>query len=361
MDAVERRIATLWPELTERQRRLLLGAEARELGWGGVSVVARVAGVARSTVTLAVAELDQPAVLAEGRSRSDWKDVDMTADDPIAALQGRLPRHWHLLDGLRGVVRGDERWRWFEVGCSLGAGEGDELSDADVAIGYVDMTDVDELEAAARSVAASIGPPIDMIVHRMDGWPEDVCRVAAEHDDGVQLDLVMMPAPQRHGLPDRTIAIVDKDGQLVNPYVSRSSQPPSPEVAREWVFLFLGWWALSAADKYVARRSWFEATEALAEARKLALRLFATGRGVPYPLYGLVSLLDFPPFEVPDGLADTYCTPSHPPGVVAALRAARISCAARPRAPHVDSARTWTRRWPRSRPIDSPSAEDVAE
>jgi hypothetical protein len=74
-EAVGRRIATLWPSLTERQRRLLLGAEARELGWGGVSAVARVVGVARSTVTLAVAELDRPSELPEGRSRRRGGDA----------------------------------------------------------------------------------------------------------------------------------------------------------------------------------------------------------------------------------------------------------------------------------------------
>lgn len=250
---------------------------------------------------------------------SDWQDLDVAAEDPIAPLQDRLPRHWLVLDALRSVVRGDERWRWFEVGCSLGTGGGDQLSDADVAIGYTDITDPAELEAAALSVAASIGPPIDIIGHRLDGWPDDVYRVAAEYDDGVQLDLVMMPARQRLGLPDRTIAIVDKDGHLVTPVVPRSSQPPSLEIAREWVFL--GWWALSAADKYVVRGSWFEATESLAEARKFALFLYATGRDVPYPSYGLVSLLDFPPFALPPNLADTYCTPADPPGVGAALRA----------------------------------------
>ena len=59
----------MWPHLSERQRRLLLGVEARELGWGGVSSVARVAGVARSTVTVAVAELEVPTRVPEGRSR----------------------------------------------------------------------------------------------------------------------------------------------------------------------------------------------------------------------------------------------------------------------------------------------------
>jgi Rhodopirellula transposase. len=69
VEGVRRRITTMWPHLSERQRRLLLGVEARELGWGGVSSVARVAGVARSTVTVAVAELEVPTGVPEGRSR----------------------------------------------------------------------------------------------------------------------------------------------------------------------------------------------------------------------------------------------------------------------------------------------------
>ena len=48
---------------------MLLGAEARELGWGGVSAVARAAGVSRTTVTLAVADVEAPPELPEGRSR----------------------------------------------------------------------------------------------------------------------------------------------------------------------------------------------------------------------------------------------------------------------------------------------------
>ena len=92
VDAAERRIATLWPQLTERQRRLLLGVEARELGWGGVSAVARAAGVARSTVTLAVAELDRPAVLEEGRSRRPGagRKPAVVADPGLAAALDAL-------------------------------------------------------------------------------------------------------------------------------------------------------------------------------------------------------------------------------------------------------------------------------
>jgi hypothetical protein len=48
------------PHLTERQRRLLFGAAARALGYGGVSRVARLAGASRPTVRRGAAELDQP-------------------------------------------------------------------------------------------------------------------------------------------------------------------------------------------------------------------------------------------------------------------------------------------------------------
>src|ERR1035438_4068630 len=52
------KFAALFPHLDERQRRLLMGAEARALGHGGVTAVARAAGASRMTVTGGVAELD---------------------------------------------------------------------------------------------------------------------------------------------------------------------------------------------------------------------------------------------------------------------------------------------------------------
>jgi hypothetical protein len=52
-DAVESlasRFEVLKPHLNERQRRLWLGAEARELGSGGAGIVAGAVGVAGDTV-----------------------------------------------------------------------------------------------------------------------------------------------------------------------------------------------------------------------------------------------------------------------------------------------------------------------
>src|SRR6516165_5976055 len=51
----------VFPHLDERQRRLLLGAEARALGHGGIRLVARAAGVREATVSLGVSELESGA------------------------------------------------------------------------------------------------------------------------------------------------------------------------------------------------------------------------------------------------------------------------------------------------------------
>ena len=242
----------------------------------------------------------------------------MTEADALASLRSRLPRHASLLDSMCDVVTRDDRWRFLEIGCSLGAGGGDELSDIDAGLGY-DGICASDLYTAARAFAVQIGVPVDLVVHRVDGWSDDVCRVAAEYADGLQLDLVLMPADGRPGLPDRSISIVDKDQHLAVAITPPVRLPPSIEVAREWVVL--GWWAIATADKYVRRNSLFEAVHAIDEARTHALRLWAAGRGVPYAAFGLTSLLDFPPFELPHELIATYAVPGDVDTVAAANRA----------------------------------------
>jgi Rhodopirellula transposase DDE domain len=66
--SVATRFADISPHLNERQRRLWVGSEARALGRGGVSLVARATGISRPTVHKALEELDAPP-LASGRVR----------------------------------------------------------------------------------------------------------------------------------------------------------------------------------------------------------------------------------------------------------------------------------------------------
>ncbi len=68
-ESLVRRFDHVKPHLSERQRRVWLGAEARELGRGGVRVVAQATGVSPDTVRRGRDELDDPQPLEVGRSR----------------------------------------------------------------------------------------------------------------------------------------------------------------------------------------------------------------------------------------------------------------------------------------------------
>ena len=59
--AIQLRYAALDPVLDERSRRRFAAAEARAAGRGGVAIVSRITGVARSTINRGLAELDDNA------------------------------------------------------------------------------------------------------------------------------------------------------------------------------------------------------------------------------------------------------------------------------------------------------------
>jgi transposase len=71
-DQLALKFEVLLPHLNERQRRLLLAAEARLLGHGGVRAVAQVAGVSESTVRRGVFELEEGQdPFPDGRARRE--------------------------------------------------------------------------------------------------------------------------------------------------------------------------------------------------------------------------------------------------------------------------------------------------
>src|SRR5664279_3511829 len=86
VESVARRYLVLRPHLDERQRRLFLGAEAREFGTGGIKVVAAATGVHPDTIARGVRELAgeaEPAV----RVRAPGVAADL--DDEVDAEPGR--------------------------------------------------------------------------------------------------------------------------------------------------------------------------------------------------------------------------------------------------------------------------------
>jgi transposase len=100
------KFAVLLPHLNERQRRLAVAAEARVLGRGGVSVVARASGLSRPTVYRALAELDAPPADLQyaraaggGRRRLVDKDPRLLVDlerlvDPATRGDPSSPLRW---------------------------------------------------------------------------------------------------------------------------------------------------------------------------------------------------------------------------------------------------------------------------
>ena len=66
---VSERSEDILATLNERQRRLWAGAEARQIGRGGINIVAKATGMSRTTVAKGVRELENEESPGEGRIR----------------------------------------------------------------------------------------------------------------------------------------------------------------------------------------------------------------------------------------------------------------------------------------------------
>jgi hypothetical protein len=69
LQGVVERIGHMLPSLNEKQKRHMLAAEAKALGWGGIKVVSEIAGAARTTIMTGIKELANPAINTTGRIR----------------------------------------------------------------------------------------------------------------------------------------------------------------------------------------------------------------------------------------------------------------------------------------------------
>ena len=163
-ESLARRFEVLRPHLSELQRRLWLGAEAAELGAGGVAVVALAAGVAPDTVRRGRAEaqgLDAASVVRSrrpggGRKRAEVHDSDLVAAlealiDPVTRGDPMSPLRWTSKSTrtlARALTKDGHRVSDFvvrrllrELGYSLQANakttEGGQHPDRDAQFGYL--------------------------------------------------------------------------------------------------------------------------------------------------------------------------------------------------------------------------------
>ena len=89
LEAIGERFASLSPHLDERDRRLFAATEARAAGFGGIAAVARVTGIAPSTIGRGLEDLAHGARLEAGRQRrpgAGRKPLTSTDRDLLADL-----------------------------------------------------------------------------------------------------------------------------------------------------------------------------------------------------------------------------------------------------------------------------------
>jgi hypothetical protein len=219
----------------------------------------------------------------------DWID-DLPSE--LAAQRG-------LLRGLLALCDADDRISWLVIGCSLARGAGDRLSDLDMAMGIRD----EDFEAARpdlRRAVDGLGELVESYYHQLPGLTQAHERIFAQFADRSQVDLVLFPASVPGGSVPNVVALYDPDDRLV---IAGERKPVTSGQIREWAFG--GWCALADLGKYLRRGSTWEALARLNEARAQLWQLWAVTLDVPDPQYGLTSILDFAPGQVPASFEGT--------------------------------------------------------
>jgi hypothetical protein len=211
------------------------------------------------------------------------------------------------------------------VGCSLGRGAADALSDVDAAIGLAaepgaaGAAQVTAVEADLVADLPRLGAVVDVLRHRVGPPSAFARRVFAQFADCPQLDVALVAeAEVRRGeaAPD-FVSLYQADGVLAAAGEHPSAYVVTGEQVREWAFL--GWCALIDMSKYLRRGSRWEAHTRLHEARHHIWALWAAATGAIYPWHGLSQVLDQDPGDLPPGIEAT----------VAALDAGELLDAAR--------------------------------
>ena len=257
----------------------------------------------------------------------------------LAALPEELTAQRRVLTGL---VDRCEAWPLatsLVVGCSLGRGAADELSDIDAALGVdaqrgeAGARRIETMEAMVVAALPELGALVDVLRHPTGPASQHVRRIFAQFADRTQLDLAVVAdadiearrlaggapdfvslyqAPASAGSDPRMPADGDASGGE-----PRDAYAVTGEQVREWAFL--GWIALIDADKYLRRGSVWEAHSRLQETRHRIWALWAAAQGAMYPWHGLSQVLDHDPADLPPGIEST----------VAGLDAADLRRAAR--------------------------------
>ncbi|MGH2489885.1 MAG: hypothetical protein ACRDF9_00115 [Candidatus Limnocylindria bacterium] len=217
-------------------------------------------------------------------------------------LPAELGPQRDLIEGLLREARADGRICLFVVGCSIGRGAADRLSD------------VDALLCVREDAWADVITESEAIVRRageiVDLWQQVIQPAAldartfqhtfAQYASGVQLDLVVARARDRQARAGDWVVLHDPDDTATaQPRATTATE----EQVRQW--MYNGLVHLSGCAKYLARGSAWEAHLQLEEARVELWRLWSVAAGVADPQYGLTAVLDDPRRPMPANIEAT--------------------------------------------------------
>src|SRR5215475_1001177 len=249
----------------------------------------------------------------------------------LATLPGELSAQRHIMAELIELSDTTPIVTSLSVGCSIGRGAADELSDVDAAIGIdtergaAGARQIEQVESMIVEALPILGAVVDVLQHRTGPADRLVRRIFAQFADGMQLDLAVMAEVEvRRGAAAPDFVTLYRAAEVAGNDAHAGDRPAradvaTPEQIREWAFF--GWCALADVDKYLRRGSVWEAHNRLHEARHHIWALWATANGALYPWHGLSQVLDQDPRDLPPGIETTIAGLDP----VDLLRAARAS------------------------------------
>ena len=98
-DAIRQRWDAVGSKLDERGRRLFAAGEVRTAGWGGLAVVSKITGLARSTINRGADDLDAEP-LPKGRVAAPGAGVARFASairgSSLHSIASSRPRRWAI-------------------------------------------------------------------------------------------------------------------------------------------------------------------------------------------------------------------------------------------------------------------------
>lgn len=236
-------------------------------------------------------------------------------------LPAELNAHVQILRRMLAETEKDPRMRALQVQGSIGRGAGDRYSDLDVGLVVIDEV----WPAISQEMPAFVHKLGDIVDEHYYFLPSadtpEVFRAWAHFPNGIQLDLLLLPAVNLLGSGPDGRTLLDLDGRLL-----RTDHPmrlSDPATIASWGYLC--WQNLTEVVKYLERGLPVAAAEWLNSARQATISCWAAAHGVEYAGFANVAAarlgLSAP---WPDGLELAYPLPEPSAVLASALALAEV-------------------------------------